>query len=156
MNFEKKLSVINIELNQNTEVTAEKYVFIVVDDETFIRSAVRRVITTELKSTNKYIDLTIIEADDGLECLLALYLANKMNIKINAIISDETMPFISGSQSSKIIEDLISRGTINKVNMFISTALNDSITIGKYSQIVKKVYPKPLNKNSVNDILKQI
>ena len=74
MNFEKKLSVINIELNQNTEVTAEKYVFIVVDDESFIRSAVRRVITTELKSTNKYIDLTIIEADDGLECLLALYL----------------------------------------------------------------------------------
>jgi len=114
------------------------------------------VITAELKSMNKYVDLKIIEANDGLECLLALYLANKMNIQINAIISDETMPFISGSQSSHIIYDLFSRGVISKVNMFISTALHDCNTNGKYSQIVKKVYSKPLNKQSVNEILKQI
>ena len=81
-----KLKVFNFELNKNLEVTVEKYVFLVVDDETFIRSAVRRVIISELKLVNKYIDVMIIEANDGLECLLAINLLNKMNININAII----------------------------------------------------------------------
>ena len=151
-----KLKVFNFELNKNLEVTVEKYVFLVVDDETFIRSAVRRVIISELKLVNKYIDVMIIEANDGLECLLAINLLNKMNININAIISDETMPFISGSHCSHIIDELLSKEALKEVNMFISTALNDENTIGKYSNVVKKVYSKPLNKNSIKDILKQI
>ena len=100
--------------------------------------------------------MTIIEANDGLECLLALHLSNKMNIKINAIISDETMPLISGSHCSHIIDELLSKGALKEVNIFISTALNDENTIGKYSHLVKKVYSKPLDKNSIKDILKQI
>ena len=151
-----KLKILNFELNKNLEVTVEKYVFLVVDDETFIRSAVRRVIISELKLVNKYIDVMIIEANDGLECLLAINLLNKMNININAIISDETMPFISGSHCSYIIDELLSKGTLKEVNMFISTALNEENIIGKYSHVVKKVYSKPLNKNSIKDILKQI
>ena len=54
-----------------------------------------------------------------MECLIALYIAKNKKIKIDAIISDETMPFISGSWSSKIIEELISKGSISSTKMFI-------------------------------------
>jgi len=131
--------------------------FLIIDDEAFIRSAIIRIITSELKSSNECLDLTIVEACDGIECLLAIYLFHKNNIKFNALISDETMPYISGSFLSKIIYDLVSKGAIEEINMFISTGLMiDNNIINNYSKIVKKVYPKPIDKDSVKDLLKQI
>jgi len=116
----------------------------------------KRVVSREFKELNKNIDLTIIEANDGIEGLLALYLASNKNIKIDCIISDETMPFISGSFFSKILSDIISKGSIKDIKMFISTALNETSIKDNYSKSVKKIYSKPLDKNSVKDIIKMI
>ena len=132
-------------------------ILLIIDDEAFIRSSLIRIITNELKTKNECLDLTIVEACDGIECLLAIYLFHKNNIKFNALISDETMPYISGSFLSKIIYDLVSKGAIEEINMFISTGLMiDNNIINNYSKIVKKVYPKPIDKDSVKDLLKQI
>ena len=135
--------------------TAKKLTFLIVDDEAFIRSATKRVIINELKNLNECIDLTIVEAGDGIECLLALYLYNKNNIKFDAVISDETMPYISGSYLSKIIYELVSKGPMNEIKMFISTSLINA-NINNYSNIVKKIYAKPIDKSSVKDLLKVI
>ena len=152
--FEIKLQSNNFQYNKETEGEPKKYLFLIVDDEAMIRSAMKRVIINEFKSLSYNIHLTIIEAIDGMECILAIYLARQMNLRIDAIISDETMPFISGSYCSKIILELISNGVIKDINMFISTSLTDSNLIEKYSKVVKKIFPKPINKSNVGDIIK--
>jgi len=124
-----------------------------VDDESFIRKAVIRTMSGEFKALNVNIKLQIIEANNGLECILALYFANISNIKIDAIISDETMPFISGSYSSKIIKEMIEKGIFKNVKMFVSTSLSESNTKDIYSQIVNKVYSKPLEKTNAKEII---
>ena len=123
------------------------------DDEHYIRKAVIRTMSGEFKALNVNIKLQIIEANNGLECILALYFANISNIKIDAIISDETMPFISGSYSSKIIKEMIEKGILKNVKMFVSTSLSESNTKDIYSQIVNKVYSKPLDKTSAKEII---
>ena len=146
----------NFNENQEQKNDYKKYTFIVVDDELFRRSAIKWVISSTLKSLNKNINVSIIEACDGMECILALYLAKNKKQKIDAIISDETMPFISGSFSSKIISDLISRESLINVTMFISTALSHTNISGSYSNIVKKIYSKPMDKQMIQEILDSI
>ncbi len=87
---------------------------------------------------------------------MALYIANNLNVKIDAIISDETMPFISGSFSSQIINSIIDRGILKEVKMFISTALSHTNIKNNYSKVVKKIYSKPINKNNISDIIQNL
>ena len=154
--FEAKLTTTHYEFNGNNNEDKKKFVFLIVDDEAFIRSAMKRVITTEFKSLNQNIDLNIVEAADGLECLLALYLSKNMNVKIDAIISDETMPFISGSYCSKIINEVVSNGCLKNVSMYISTALSDTNIQNNYSKVVRKIFAKPIDRNSIKEIIKNI
>jgi len=119
-----------------------------------IRNALKRLIIGEYKTND--IELTIVEANDGLECIAALYLANINQITVNAIISDETMSYISGSYSSKIIHEMISNGSINDLPMFITTGLSGSVSKGFYSKVVKKIYSKPIDKMVVKNILEFI
>ncbi len=105
-----------------------------------IRNAMKRVITAEVKSLSYHVNLMIVEACDGIECLVALYLACVNKITIDAIISDETMPFISGSYASKIINEIISDGKLEEVKMFVASALNHPGLKNNYSNIVKKIY----------------
>ena len=100
-----------------------------------------------------------MEASDGMECLLALYVAKNKKIRIDAIISDETMPFITGSHLSKIIDDLISKGSLSSlsdIKMYISTALSHTNIHGMYSKIVRKIYSKPLDKNLIQEIIDNV
>jgi len=154
---EFKFKTSNIEINKTiTTEKAKNVLFLIVDDEALIRSAIIRIIVKELKASNECFNLRIVEASDGVECLLAMYLHNNNNIKFDALISDETMPYISGMHLSKIIFDLVSKGAIQEINMFISTARTDINIINNYSNIVKKVYPKPIDANAVKDLLKYI
>jgi len=144
----------DVVLNPNLQI--KKYTFLIVDDEFFIRSSVKRVITSYLKSLNENINLETIEACDGVECIMALYIAKKKKLKIDAIISDETMPFISGSYSSKIIDELISKGSLNNIKMFVSTALSHTNISSYFSKVVKKIFSKPLDKTVIQEILQNI
>ena len=65
------------------------------------------------------------------------------------------MPYISGSYLSKIVYELVSKGPMNEIKMFISTSLINA-NINNYSNIVKKIYAKPIDKSSVKDLLKVI
>ena len=113
-------------------------------------------LSSQLKSSHEHIHLNIIEACDGIECILALYLAQQKKMRVDAIISDETMPFISGSFSSKIIAELVSNACLKDTKMFISTALSHTNISNNFSKIVRRIYSKPMDKTVMQDILKEI
>jgi len=102
----------------------------------------------------KNIKCKIVEACDGIECITALYIADSKQIKITAIISDETMTYISGSYCSKIIEIISTNGKFSKIPMFIATSISHTTNIDNYSKVVQKIYSKPLDKSSVIDLIK--
>ena len=157
MNLEVNHIIIkNNENNSNSNLEFKKYTILIVDDEYFIRSSVKRIITSYLKSLNENINLETIEACDGVECIMALYIAKNKKLKIDAIISDETMPCISGSHSSKIIDELISKGNISNVKMFVSTALSHTNINNNFSKVVMKIFSKPLDKTVIKEILQSI
>lgn len=135
-------------------------VLVVADDEFFIRSAIKRGIIQQAKllyhESNKIIKISIIEAEDGLETVTAMYLANKKNVKVDAIISDENMPIFSGSYSAKIIQEFVNLRRIKETKMFISTAITHSSMSDNCPKFVNKIYSKPLSGQSIMEILKSI
>jgi len=123
---------------------------IIVDDEYMIRNSMKRLITNQFSDDN--IEVVIIEANDGIECLLAIYLANINQVKLDFIITDENMNYINGSYASEIIKTVIKSGKFQDIPIFMSTALGKNITDSKPS-IIKKVFSKPMDKNSIRELL---
>jgi len=66
------------------------------------------------------------------------------------------MPFISGSYFSKIVMDLIGKFNLNNLQMFIATGLNQNNIENNYSEIVKKIYSKPIDINCIKDIFRRL
>ena len=128
--------------------------FIIADDEFMIRNSIKRVLLRQLKDIKKNIKCHIIEACDGLECIMALYIATTKQIKVDAIISDENMAYMNGSYSSKVLENLMKQGKFAKTPMFVSSALLNIELKEIFSSIVVKIYSKPLDNNSVIDLLR--
>ena len=124
---------------------------LIVDDEYMIRNAMKRLITNQL-SKEKNLEVVIIEANDGIECLLAIYLANINQIKIDFVITDENMNYINGTYSSEIIKTLIKSGKFQDIPIFMSTALGKNIVDSK-PHIINKVFSKPMDKNSIRELL---
>ncbi len=126
---------------------------IIVDDESIIRNAMKKIITSILKK-NK-IEGVIIEAVDGIECLFALYMANLNQIKIEFIISDENMNYLSGVESFTIISRLIKENKLISVPLFLSTSYDsNSQEKNLMKGLVKKVFSKPINKQNIEDIFR--
>jgi len=153
-NFEIKLESKFYKYKNGGDKNTITMKIILVDDEFLIRNSVRRVITKHCESLKENIDLTIIDANDGIECLIALYIANKNQIGITTIISDENMAYMNGSASSKIIQDVIINGKFEDIPMFISTAVTNNDYKGNYSKMVKQIFPKPIDKRCIKDIFK--
>jgi len=123
---------------------------IIVDDEYLIRNSMKRLITSHFSDDN--IEVVIIEANDGIECLLAIYLANINQVKIDFIITDENMNYINGTYASEIIKTIIKNGKFQDIPIFMSTAIGKNIIVSK-PHIIKKVFSKPMDKNSIRELL---
>ena len=146
-------SYTNVEVNNPMSLinTKRKKVFIlIVDDEFIIRNAMKRLITTELK---KDIEIIFVEANDGVEFILAVYLANLNQIKFNFIISDENMSYINGSHAIEIIKLVVKSGKFQDVPIFMSTANSTIEANYANSDKVRKVFSKPMDRNSIRDLL---
>ena len=138
----------------NTEEVV-RLVIIIVDDEELLRKSSIRVIDNFFKSIrNKAIELLIYEAEDGIECLYTIYYLNNNNLKIDFILMDETMRYMSGCEASCIIDKYISMNIISSTDLYILSAYDISFLTEKYStnRRVKKVLNKPLS----NDIVKHL
>ena len=126
---------------------------LIVDDEKMIRNAIKRIILKQLNLYYDNLEIDIIEALDGIEALSVIYLAKLHNVVIDFIISDENMPFISGSYFSHAFEYGIKQGFFTPIPIFIATALGNNFNLNIYSSIVRKVYSKPLDSQSILEIL---
>jgi len=153
--FFNSANLINLDHRHNH--LFKKIFIVLVDDEPSLRVAMKRQLINHYKDLNRNIDLVLIEATDGIECILALYLANLQNIKISAIISDETMKYLSGNYSAKIIHNLIVSKSFDNVPIFICTGLSGNANgIYQDNSTVKKVFSKPLDKYSISELMKMI
>jgi signal transduction histidine kinase len=121
---------------------------IVVDDEDLTRrSAIRQL--------NKFIsvrdlNINVIEAADGIECIYYIYQSFKKNLKIRYIISDENMNFLNGSYCSEIIYKIFKTKDLGKINFYLLSAY-ENMNVRNYLG-VKKVFTKPLTSQNLADV----
>jgi len=137
-------------LEIGTKGTYKTIYALIVDDEYMIRNAMIRLFKNQINNKNQ--EVCFIEANDGIECLLAIYLANLKQIKIDFVITDENMNYINGSYATEIIKNVINDGKFQDIPIFMSTALGKNNFDGKQG-ILKKVFSKPMDKNSIRELL---
>jgi signal transduction histidine kinase/CheY-like chemotaxis protein len=123
---------------------------LVVDDEKLIRQSNTGVLNKYFNSIKKKIN--IVECSDGAECLYKLFLGTKTGITYHIIITDETMNFMRGSMTSKLIRGLVDDGVLYELNIFMVTSYEPSVIDSKYPHIFKQIFTKPLTKDNVKEM----
>lgn len=117
---------------------------IVVDDEEWSRSATTRIIKNVANSKN--VSVNIYEAIDGVECLYLVFLLMQKGIRIEWILSDQTMPFISGTNCANILKNYAN--LYYNIPFFIITAFEDEDTLKiMKGSSVDYIFSKPMKRN---------
>lgn len=119
---------------------------LIVDDEKIIRNSTLRILSEFYKKENK--SPLILEADDGFEGLHTVFLVNKLNIKLNLILSDETMNFLTGSKMIEILDKY--SNMLENTKILIVTSYENF----KIPQRVDGVIKKPISILSLKDKIK--
>jgi signal transduction histidine kinase len=97
--------------------------FIIVDDEKMIRKSIFRIIEKTCEKLQIEKEVNIYEVPDGIECLFMLYNSVINNQKIDLVLSDESMNFMSGST----LIDLASQIFGSKIPMAILTSYEGAV-----------------------------
>jgi signal transduction histidine kinase len=126
--------------------------FIVADDENIMRLSYYRILKDISKKYSVRINL--IESEDGIETLFAVYKCLQNGIKIDLIFSDETMNFLVGSRSAKYVNELLEHKNIIKIP-FCSVSAYDVEFIEKNKKLGALI-TKPISKMKVEDLLKNM
>ena len=66
------------------------------------------------------------------------------------------MPFMSGSHISKIISRISTKFNFTTTQMFIATGHLYANIEDNYSDVVKKIYNKPIDMKSIKDIFQRL
>jgi hypothetical protein len=121
---------------------------IVADDEVMTRKSTIRLLKAFAASHS--LDINVIEADDGIDCLSLYYKCFKSGEKISMIISDQNMMIMNGSVCAKIIYDLTKiKGFLN-IPFYLASAyecLSNSVNSG-----IDGIYTKPLQKSNLEQM----
>jgi signal transduction histidine kinase len=126
---------------------------IVVDDESVIRQATIRLL---YKAFNyKKLNINILEASDGIECLNICYNYIKDGKTISFVISDETMVYMNGSNTAKILDGIYKQKNMLHVPFYILTAY-ENISLGSAKETIDGVFTKPLRKQYIDEIFKTL
>jgi signal transduction histidine kinase len=125
---------------------------IVADDEKFTREAIVRIIKKVAK--NEKLKVNVFEAEDGVESIYLTYKFISNGIKISAFFSDETMNYINGSQSSQVIKEIFDNHNLSPAPFFLLTAIQ-GLDLKSY-KLIKGLYPKPVSKSQILEIIRQI
>jgi response regulator RpfG family c-di-GMP phosphodiesterase len=115
----------------------------VIDDEKIARMSTIRII--ENASLSLKINLNIFEAEDGIETIFIFYKLIKQGIKISMIFSDETMQYMKGVRTYKIIKEILEDKNLQMIPFFLVTALSDMT----FEDSELKILSKPLKEEMV-------
>jgi len=133
-------------LNFNLELR-----ILVVDDEDLIRRSHVNIIKKYCKKEK--LNVIIEEACDGADCLYKLYLGFLKGIKYDLILTDETMNFMNGGFTAKIIKSLIEGNILQDIKIILITSYEiNIIEKSKSCEGIDHVYNKPLNDNTLENI----
>jgi signal transduction histidine kinase len=133
--------------SNNNQIT-----ILVVDDEIMTRKSTIRLIKNYCMS--KLINVHILEASDGVECLWRFYQCMIKGEKITLILSDETMMFMDGSRCATIIYELCSLRGFPIIPFYIVTAY-ESLHFSS-NIVIKGVFTKPLSKVNLENALNNL
>jgi signal transduction histidine kinase/CheY-like chemotaxis protein len=125
---------------------------IVVDDEIIMRRSTVRLLKMFLREKN--ISANVLEASDGIECLNLFYNIISNGKALYFILSDETMLYLNGSTSARILHDIEMGLNVPHVPFYILTAF-ESLDVD-LKDSVDEVYSKPFSKHNMEDILKRL
>jgi signal transduction histidine kinase len=142
-----------------TEFDSNKILnIILVDDEHFTRQSTNRIINRISKELN--ININIIQADDGIECLYYLYKSIRIGQKISCILSDETMNYLNGTKCAEVVNSIILSKKISQIPFYIITAYESMCHFSTSSKAadsyIKQVLTKPLTKEVAKKIIKSL
>jgi anti-sigma regulatory factor (Ser/Thr protein kinase)/CheY-like chemotaxis protein len=128
----------------------EQVNIILVDDEILPRQAALRLIKKFCVS--KLINVNVLEGDDGIDCLSLFLEAFKNKVKIDLILSDETMNLLNGLDCANVLKKIYNDKAIEPIPFFILSAY-ESI---KALEGVKLAFSKPLNESKLKLIFETI
>lgn len=128
---------------------------LVADDEVLTRNSAIRMLTKAAAEHN--LKLNIIEASDGVEVLLHLINWTYNSRKIHAVLSDETMTYMRGSECANIWNRITDFKQWNSIPFYILTAYEDTKTLQFIrSNKVTDIFTKPLRKTMADNLLTAI
>jgi signal transduction histidine kinase len=123
---------------------------ILVDDEVLPRQATLRLIRKFFENRN--VNVNVLEGNDGIDCLALFYKAVQNKVKIDFILSDETMSLLNGVDCATLLKKIYSDKVIEPIPFFILTAYE---SIGCFEG-VKLTFTKPMNENKLKVIFETI
>jgi signal transduction histidine kinase len=147
--FEDLQTSINDNKEKSLEIRDTEITILVVDDEIITRKSTMRLINNYCMS--KFINVNIVEASDGVECLWKFYQCMIKGEKITLILSDETMMFMDGSYCANIIYELCSLRGYLIIPFYIVTAYESLYCPSNI--VIKGVFTKPLSKVNLEKAL---
>ena len=124
---------------------------IIADDEPLARKSTIRILEKVALEINKKIN--ILESEDGLETLYILFKNINNGIRLDGILTDENMKFMNGTDTSKILKNIVEKNGNFNVPIFLLSAYEDKKCIDGI-EYFQEIFSKPLNKNSAEKILK--
>jgi signal transduction histidine kinase len=123
---------------------------ILVDDEVLPRQATLRLIKKFFE--NKNVNVNVLEGNDGIDCLALFYKAIQNKVKIDFILSDETMNLLNGVDCATLLKKIYSDKVIEPIPFFILSAYESMDSF----EGVKLIFTKPLNENKLKIIFETI
>jgi hypothetical protein len=103
----------------------------------------------------KNINVKILEASDGIECLNTYYSYLKDGESISFILSDETMLYMNGTYAAQVLEYIASHKNIAHVPFYILSAYENLLS-GSGKEAVGGMFSKPLRKQHIEEILNKL
>ncbi len=126
---------------------------IICDDSSLIRQSLKLILIQIPEVVLKY---NIIECRDGIEILMKMIDDQVEGNRIKAILTDENMEYMNGSESIKILKRLESNNKIKKCYYFSITAFEDEATKNNIKSAgIEEILSKPPSKSLVLSLLKR-
>jgi signal transduction histidine kinase len=150
--YESIKNFIRIPNKEEDNLTVNKKVLFVVDDEVTTRKSTIRLLRQYFSKSN--LDIDIIESCDGIECLYNYYTSLINGKKVSLIISDQTMTFMNGTTCAEILFKIANSNGYRQVPFVILTAYElSTINIKNY---ILDVVTKPLTNNTIEKLMTYI
>ena len=129
----------------------DSYVLVCDDDEFVLKTYLKMLEKLEEKHVKR---IKVIIARDGIDCLWKVRETAKNGGHFDLLIIDETMPFLSGSNTIELLNNIMQKKEVKKFPIVSVTAYFDESTMEDIKKkFANDVFNKPLNLKKLEEIL---